>query len=313
MNALAIKPNAALALLGVFAVLLLASAIVWVLRRRFPERNYAELGQRTRSWWIMAGVFAVAIGLNRNVSLAFFAFVSFLALKEYLSLIPTRRADRRVLLWAYLAIPLQFLWIEREWYGMFIIFIPVYAFLFLPMRMVMIGETQDFLRAAGTLHWGLMTMVFSISHLAFLLVLPEARDTVAGGAGLVLFLVLLTEGNDIAQYVWGKLLGRRKIIPKVSPNKTWEGFLGGMLTTTLLAALLAPWLTPLSLVHALLAGLLIAGAGFVGDVVISAIKRDLGVKDSGALIPGHGGILDRIDSLTYTAPLFFHFLRYLYF
>lgn len=313
MNALAIKPNAAWALLGVFAVLLLASAIVWTLRRRHPERNYAELAQRTRSWWIMAGVFAVGIGLNRDVSLAFFAFVSFLALKEYLSLIPTRRADRRALLWAYLAIPLQFLWIEREWYGMFIIFIPVYAFLFLPMRMVMIGETQDFLRAAGTLHWGLMTLVFSISHLAFLLVLPEARDTVAGGAGLVLFLVLLTEGNDVFQYVWGKLFGRHKIVPKVSPNKTWEGFLGGLFTTTVLAALLAPWLTPLSLLHALWAGLLIAGAGFVGDVVISAVKRDLGVKDSGALIPGHGGILDRIDSLTYTAPLFFHFMRYLYF
>lgn len=313
MNALAIKPNAAWALLGVFAVLLLASAIVWTLWRRHPERNYAELAQRTRSWWIMAGVFAVGIGLNRDVSLAFFAFVSFLALKEYLSLIPTRRADRRALLWAYLAIPLQFLWIEREWYGMFIIFIPVYAFLFLPMRMVMIGETQDFLRAAGTLHWGLMTLVFSISHLAFLLVLPEARDTVAGGAGLVLFLVLLTEGNDVFQYVWGKLFGRHKIVPKVSPNKTWEGFLGGLFTTTALAALLAPWLTPLSLLHALWAGLLIAGAGFVGDVVISAVKRDLGVKDSGALIPGHGGILDRIDSLTYTAPLFFHFMRYLYF
>jgi phosphatidate cytidylyltransferase len=313
MNWLAVKPNVAYTLGGIFAVLALASVIVWVLQRRSPERNYAELRQRVHSWWIMVGVFAAAMSLNRNVSLAFFAFVSFLALKEYLSLIPTRRADRRVLLWAYLAIPLQFLWIAREWYGMFIIFIPVYAFLFMPMRMVMIGETQDFLRAAGTLHWGLMTMVFSISHVAFLLVLPEARDTVAGGPGLVLFLVLLTESNDVAQYVWGKLLGRHRIIPKVSPNKTWEGFIGGFLTTAGLAVLLAPWLTPLSLAHAFGAGLLIAWAGFIGDVVISALKRDLGVKDSGALIPGHGGILDRIDSLTYTAPLFFHFMRYLYF
>jgi phosphatidate cytidylyltransferase len=313
MNWLAVKPNVLYALAGVFGVLVLASAIVWLLQRRVPGKDYRELRQRVNSWWLMASVFAAAMSLNRNVSLVFFAFVSFLALKEYLSLVPTRRADRRVLLWAYLAIPLQFLWIAEAWYGMFIIFIPVYAFLFLPMRMVMIGETADFLRAAGTLHWGLMTMVFSISHLAFLLVLPEAEGSVAGGPGLVLFLVLLTESNDVAQYIWGKLLGRHKIIPKVSPNKTWEGFVGGFLTTAGLSVLLAPWLTPLSLEHAIVAGLLIGWAGFIGDVVISALKRDIGVKDSGALIPGHGGMLDRIDSLTYTAPLFFHFMRYLYF
>lgn len=313
MNWLAIKPNVAYALVGVFGILSLATAIVYGLQRRRPEQSYVELRQRLRSWWIIVTVFATAMSVGRNGSLFFFAFVSFLALKEYLSLIPTRRADRRVLLWAYLAIPLQFLWIAQEWYGMFIIFIPVYAFLFLPIRMVMIGETADFLRAAGTLHWGLMTMVFSISHVAFLLILPEAKDTVAGGPGLVLFLVLLTESNDVAQYVWGKLFGRHKIVPKVSPNKTWEGFVGGFLTTAGLAVILAPWLTPLDAKHAIVSGLLIGWAGFIGDVVISALKRDIGVKDSGTLLPGHGGILDRIDSLTYTAPLFFHFMRYQYF
>jgi phosphatidate cytidylyltransferase len=313
MNMLAVKPNVAYALAGVFAALALASLIVWALRRRRPERDYRELGQRVNSWWTMAAVFAAALVLNRDISLAFFACVSFLALKEYLSLIPTRRADRRPLFWAYLTVPAQYGWIAQEWYGMFIVFIPVYAFLFLPMRMVLIGETQDFLRAAGTLHWGLMTTVFSLSHLAFMLVLPADNNPAGGGAGLVLFLVLLTEGNDVAQYVWGKLFGRRKIVPKVSPNKTWAGFLGGALTTAALSVLLAPWLTPLSQERALAVGVLIGCAGFVGDVVVSAVKRDIGVKDSGALIPGHGGILDRIDSLTYTAPLFFHAMRYWYF
>jgi phosphatidate cytidylyltransferase len=313
MNWLAVKLPVALTLGGIFAVLLFASLTVYVLQRRSPGKNYGELRQRVRSWWVMVGVFTLAMVLDRNISLVFFALLSFLALKEYFSLIPTRRADRRVLFWAYLAIPLQYYWVAREWYGMFIIFIPVYAFLFLPMRMVTIGETRDFLKAAGTIHWGLMTLVFSLSHLAFLLVLPGAETSVAGGPGLVLFLVLLTESNDVAQYIWGKLLGRRKVIPKVSPNKTWAGFIGGFLTTAALAVALAPWLTPLSLEHAVMAGLLIGFSGFIGDVVISALKRDLGVKDSGALIPGHGGVLDRIDSLTYTAPLFFHFIRYLYF
>jgi phosphatidate cytidylyltransferase len=158
-----------------------------------------------------------------------------------------------------------------------------------------------------------MTLVFGISHIAYLLVLPEASNPNAGGPGLVLFLVFLTQFNDVAQYLWGKTLGRHKIIPKVSPNKTWEGFLGAVATTTLLSLLLSGWLTPMSWRVAIAAGLLISIAGFVGDVTISALKRDIGLKDSGSMLPGHGGILDRIDSLTYTAPLFFHFIYYLYY
>jgi phosphatidate cytidylyltransferase len=158
-----------------------------------------------------------------------------------------------------------------------------------------------------------MTMVFSISHVAYLLVLPAVAGSRAGGAGLLLYLVFLTQANDVAQFLWGKSLGKNKIVPSVSPNKTWEGFLGGVGTTTVLAALLSGLLTPLSVPQSLLAGILIATAGFVGDVTISAVKRDIGVKDSGSLLPGHGGIMDRIDSLTYTAPLFFHFIYYLYY
>jgi phosphatidate cytidylyltransferase len=186
-------------------------------------------------------------------------------------------------------------------------------FLFLPLPMLIRGETDGFLKAIGTLNWGLMATVYSISHAAFLLVLPAGGNPGAGGAGLLLFLVLLTEFNDVAQYVWGRTLGRHKVIPRVSPNKTWEGLLGGIATTSLLSLLLAPVLTPLAPVPAAALGAFLGAAGFVGDVTISAIKRDLGIKDSGALIPGHGGILDRLDSLTYTAPLFFHIIRYFYY
>ncbi len=294
---------------GVWGLLALATVVVW----RLAPAPDSELRQRIRSWWLIVALCSLALTFSRAAALVFFGLVSFLALKEYLTLIPTRQTDRRVLFWAYLSIPVQYFWIGIEWYGMFIIFIPVYLFLLLPVAMVLNGETQGYLRAAGTLHWGLMSMVFSLSHLAYLLVLPQGEYPHVSGPGLVLFLLLLTELNDVAQYCWGKLLGRHRISPTVSPNKTIEGFVGGVATTVPLAALLAPWLTPFSVLDALLAGALIAVAGFFGDLSLSALKRDLGIKDSGNLLPGHGGILDRVDSLTYTAPLFFHFTRYFYF
>ena len=313
MTFLGIQPAVVQALAGIFGLLIIASAMVALLGPRLAPASRAELVARIQSWWLMFVIFAVAMALSRNVSLVFFGFVSFMALKEYFSLVPTRRVDRRVLFWAYLTIPAQYMLVGMEWYGMFIILIPVYAFLLLPMRMVLAGETRHFLRAAGTMHWGLMAMVFSISHVAYLLVLPEAVNPGAGGSGLVLFLVFLTQFNDVAQYCWGKLLGRHKALPTISPGKTVEGVIGGLATTTALAWLLSGWLTPLSTGQALAAGALIAMAGFIGDVTISALKRDLGVKDSGSLLPGHGGILDRIDSLIYTAPLFFHFIHYLHY
>jgi phosphatidate cytidylyltransferase len=299
-----------LALLGVFALLALASLATAILRRRRPGPQLDELRARIRSWWWMVGIFTLAMLSTRGISLAFMGLLSFLALKEFLSLIPTRRADRKVLLWAYLAIPLQYTWVAMDWYGMFIVFIPVYMLILMPVRMVLIGQTEGFLKAAGTLHWGLMMTVFSLSHMAFLLRLPAKG---AGGPGLVLFLVILTELNDVAQYVFGKLFGRHHVMPSVSPKKTYEGLIGGLATTVILALVLAPHLTPLARGESLAAGALIGLAGFLGDVTISAVKRDVGVKDSGTLLPGHGGILDRVDSLTFTGPLFFHFVRYLYF
>jgi phosphatidate cytidylyltransferase len=296
--------------LGILASLLaIATIAVYVV----PAYQQPELQQRMTSWcWIVA-IFATTAIVNRSISITLFGFLSFLAFKEYISLIPTRLSDRRVLFWAYLAIAIQYYWISIHWYIMFLIFIPIYVFLFLPLRMVIAGETQGFLKAIGTLHWGLMLTVFSLGHLAYLLVLPDRGNPIAGSAGLMLYLVFLTEINDIAQYIWGKSFGRHPVTPTVSPNKTWEGLLGGIGTTTILAVALATFLTPFDWIHALGVGLLISCAGFIGDVTISALKRDLGVKDSGTLIPGHGGILDRIDSLTYTAPLFFHFTVYFYF
>jgi phosphatidate cytidylyltransferase len=303
----------AYALAGIGGLLIVASIATWMLSRLKPAKDFTELKQRVNSWWVMAGIFALAIVLDQKVSLFFLGFVSFIAFKEYLSLVPTRRADRRVLLLAYLSIPIQYYLIAVGWYGLFIIFIPVYMFLLIPVRMVTIGATDGFLKAAGTIHWGLMTTVFSVGHAAYLLVLPAEVNPGAGGAGLLLFLVFLTQFNDVAQFIWGKTIGHTKVVPTVSPGKTRGGLLGGLTTTVILAALLGPWLTPMSLLHSVAAGVIIGLGGFLGDVSISAVKRDVGAKDSGQLLPGHGGILDRIDSLTFTAPLFFHFIKYLYY
>jgi len=297
---------------GVWAVLVVASLIVWGLRLRGPAERYEELVRRTESWWWMIGAFTFAIAVNTTVAIVFLASISYLALKEYLSLIPTRRIDRGLLLFAYLAIPIQYYWAATDWYGMFIVFVPVWLFLFFPALMASRGDTQGFLRAVGTLSWGLMLTVFALSHLAMLLVSGEVNNPVAGGVGLLFFVVVLTQFNDVAQYTWGKLIGRHKVTPKVSPKKTWEGLIGGVLTTVAVAACLGPYLTPMDWQWSALAGGVIGVAGFLGDITISAVKRDLGVKDTGGLIPGHGGILDRVDSLTYAAPAFFHFFRYFF-
>ncbi|AKG24451.1 phosphatidate cytidylyltransferase [Calothrix sp. 336/3] len=306
-------PNVLWAFAGIFTLLIIASIVIAILALRQPETDYTELKQRVQSWWIIVILFTIALTVNKSIAIIFFAFLSFLALKEYFSLIPTRIEDRRVIFWAYLGLIIEYYWIHINWYVMFLIFIPVYMFLFLPMRMVIIGETEGFLKAVGTIHWGLMLTVYCFGHMAYLLMAPAEVNPVAGGAGFILYLVFLTQINDIAQYIWGKSLGKHKVLPTVSPNKTWEGLLGGIFTTTVMAVIIAPWLTPFPPLYALSVGILIGVAGFIGDVTISALKRDLGVKDSGNLIPGHGGILDRIDSLTYTAPLFFHFTAYFYF
>ena len=301
--------------LGLVAVLLAGAYLFsrFLLADASPAK--AEILTRIRTWcWIVAFLLPVFL-LSTPWPQIMLGIVSFLAFKEFLTLTPSRSQDRWAFLSAYIAIPLQYLWAGTAWYGMFLIFIPVYLFLFLPSSMVLAGRPQGFLRATATLHWGVMTTVFSLSHMAYLLVLP-ARAGKYGpvdGAALLFFLIFLTEINDVAQFVWGKSCGKRKILPLVSPKKTWEGFLGGVATTLLLCFILAPFFTPMSGWKSLLLGLVVGVFGFVGDVVMSAVKRDIGVKDSGVLLPGHGGILDRLDSLSFSAPLYFHILYYFYY
>ncbi len=292
---------------SVVGVLVFASAVCGGLVVKNKTKDYTELKLRIVSWWWMIGLMFGALILGTGASVVFLGLLSYLAFKEFMSIVPTRQSDRRVVFWAYLAIPVQYYWVYSEWYELFTIFVPVFLFLFIPMRMVLIGETKGFIRSAGVMQWGVMLTVYGLSHIAYLLVVP-VKGFEGSGVGLVLFLLVMTQLNDVSQYVWGKCFGRRKIIPKVSPNKTWEGFLGGVFTICLVSYFVSPMLTPLVGLNGVWAGLVISVGGFIGDVVLSSVKRDLAIKDTGQLIPGHGGILDRLDSLMYTAPLYFHFM-----
>jgi phosphatidate cytidylyltransferase len=300
---------------GLFGLLVLASLVGAILARAAKsekgQATVANLNARMRAWWVMSGIFAITLIIGPNGSTILFAFISFLALREYVSLIDPFPADHRTLFWTFFVItPLQYWLVYRQWYGLFSILIPVYAFLFVPTRLAISGETQKFLDRASRIHWGLMVCVYCISYAPALLMLniPGYRGQ---DAKLLLFLVVVVQLSDVFQYVWGKLLGKRKIAPNVSPNKTWEGFVGGVATAVAVGAGLY-WMTPFRPGEALLMSLAITLTGFAGGLTMSAVKRDRGIKDFGTMVEGHGGILDRMDSICFSAPIFFHLTRYFF-
>ena len=300
---------------GVLGILVLASAIGVVLRRAAKSdaarATIDNLNARTRAWWKMCAIFALTLLIGRVGSLVLFGLLSLFALREYITLVPTRRADHRTLLWSFFIItPLQYYLVGIKWYGFFAIMIPVFAFVFVPTRIAMSGDTEYFLERAAKIQFGLMICAFCLSHAPALLIL-DIPGFAGLNAQLLLYLVLVDQMSDVLQYVWGKLAGKHKIAPSVSPNKTWEGFLGGLATATLLGAALW-WATPFTPLQAAGMSLVITLLGFAGGLVMSAIKRDAGVKDFGAVIEGHGGILDRIDSLCFAATIFFHLVRYFF-
>jgi phosphatidate cytidylyltransferase len=299
---------------GVIAVLVVATVVGVVLSRRArTERARATIGNlnaRIRAWWAMIVIFAIAVWTGGIGSIVLFAFMSLLALREFVTLAPTGREDHRTLLWTFFVVlPLQYYLIAIRWYGLFAILIPVYAFVLVAVSNAIAGRTDRFLERTATIHWGLMVCVYCVSHAPALLILdvPGYRTN----AKLLVFLVLVVQISDVLQYVFGKLFGKRPIAPKISPNKTWEGFAGGVAGACAIGTAVW-WATPFSPAVALAMSLAITLAGFAGGLVMSAIKRDRGVKDYGALIAGHGGMLDRIDSLCFAAPVFFHLTRYFF-
>jgi phosphatidate cytidylyltransferase len=310
-----IDPDMQMLFGGILALLAAASLIGWGLSKTIRGESgravIANLNARIRAWWIMAAVFAAAMVVGSIGTILLFGLLSFLALREFITLAPTRAGDHRALFWAFFFFtPLQYYLVAIHWYGLFSILIPVYAFLFLPFRSVVSGDTEGFLERTAKIQWGLMICVYCVSHAPAILAL-SIPGFEGQNARLLLFFILIVQISDVLQYVCGKTMGRHKIAPKVSPNKTWEGFIGGVLLATGIGTCLW-WATPFSRREAAVLSLLICLMGFAGGLCMSAIKRDRGLKDFGAMIEGHGGILDRIDSICFAAPVFFHMVRYFF-
>jgi phosphatidate cytidylyltransferase len=284
--------------------------IVNGLKKKISPELLLETKERIRTWGLILALLTGAVLLGKTGLIWFFAMVSFFAFKEYISIIPTRPTDRRTLFWAYLAIPIQYILIAQGHFVLSLIFVPIYVFLFLPIRLILSGDTVHFLRSLSYFHWGLMMFIFCIGHAALFFTPTTKVFSVDQRISTILYLITLTQGNDIAQFIFGKVLGNKKIVPKISPGKTWAGFWGGVVFSTAFGGCIGPLMTPLSPFLAMVSGMLIGVFGFLGDVTFSAMKRDLKIKDTSMMLPGHGGIIDRIDSLTFTTPLFFHFFNY---
>ncbi len=297
---------------GLLATVSLASVIGYALQRRQPVNPaIGNLNARIRSWWMMILVGGVALLAGRLAIIVLFACISFFALREFLTQPPVVRADHSALsVCFFLVLPVQYVLIGIGWYGLFSIWIPLYCFLALAIVAALFTGTARFLDRTAAVYWGVMVCVYCISYVPALLMLRipgyENRAPL-----LIVFLVLVAQGSDILQYVWGKLIGRHQVLPPLSPSKTVEGLVGGVLSATVFGALL--WsITPFTVLQAGLMAFLIAILGFLGGLVMSAIKRDRGIKDWSPLIKGHGGMLDRVDSLCFSAPVFFHLTRYFF-
>jgi phosphatidate cytidylyltransferase len=299
--------------LGVLAFLGLATAIGQVLARRHsPQGGNAaieNLNARIKSWWVMVVLLALAFMTGKAGVTILFAILSFAALREFVTLTTKRRADHWALVAAFFVVlPLQYWLVWADHYGIYSIMIPVYAFLFLPILSVFRGDTGGFLMRVAETQWALMICVFCASHVPALLFLDipgyEGKTVL-----LIAYLVIVVQMSDVLQYVWGKLVGRTKVAPSLSPSKTVEGLVGGGLSAVLVGTGLW-WITPFGPLQAALMAAMIVLMGFLGGLVMSAIKRDRGIKDWGHLIEGHGGFIDRLDSVLFAAPVFFHVVRY---
>jgi phosphatidate cytidylyltransferase len=286
------------------------------LRGAVSDLAASRLGS-LRTWWILACLLSVAVICGERGVLVLLAVASALSLQEFVRLIGWDVAGRPTVIAVFAVLPVYYLLALAGWLDLLRQTAPVVFLVSLGGMRACLGNTQAYVRTTVAMFWGLMLIVYCLSHAAMSLEISTVAQPLTGRVGWFLFLILLTETNDIMQAITGRRCGKTKITPRVSPNKSLQGLLGGMTSTVALAVISAPWLTSLTLGRSVgmglclsvAAGLLISVFGFLGDINMSSVKRDVGVKDASQLLPGQGGMIDRINSLTFTAPMFYYFVR----
>lgn len=305
------------ALIGIVVLLLTAATAIGRVLKRQTEwgLNPAAVeafNSRLRAWWLICFLLAWAFVFPHGTTVALFGGLSFWALREFITLTPTRLSDHVALLWVFFFFtPFQYVLVALDNYPLYSVMIPVYAFLFIPAKAAFAGDPRRFLERVAKIQCGLLICVYCLSHAPALLYLT-LPDPEYATERLLFFFVVMVLLSDAMQFVWGKLYGNHPIAPEINESRTWEGLLGSAATTALVGAVLW-WATPFGAAwKSGLMSLLIAIMGFAGGMTMSAIKRDRGVKDYGTLIEGHGGVLDRIDSVCFAAPVFYHVTRFFF-
>jgi phosphatidate cytidylyltransferase len=315
----------------VLVVLGIASSVAHYLTRTpNPLINPALVQRfvhRLWAWWLMFAILIAGLFMHRIGTIILFGLVSFWAFREFITMTPTRRGDHRALFWSLVVFtPLQYVLIAiSHWnirpdesidlYGIYSIMIPVYASLFIPARIAMAGDHKRFLERSAQIQAGLLICVYCLSFAPALLDLrlstSEGEPWNGSNAGLLFFFILISQISDVFQWTWSRIKGNRIIAKDVSSSRTWEGLMGGSLSTGIVGALLF-WVTPFTPWQAASMAIVVAWLGFAGGMTMSAIKRDRGVHDYGSLVLGHAGVLDRIDTLCFSAPIFYHLTRFFF-
>ncbi len=291
----------------VVGLLPVSAVIVWVLHRlgRTSAETHRELVLRIRSWAVLVPLLIGPVLLGAAAVIIGVAVLSALCFGEFARATGLFR-DRAIAAVVGVALLFSTYAVADHWYGFFVA-VPVLAVSLLAAVAVLRDEPQGYLQRVGLGTVSLLLFVHGLGYLGYLANDPGYRP-------LLLLVLLTVELNDIFAYLTGRLFGATKLLPKTSPGKTGGGALGALICTTTLVALLGsvvlagtPAGRPVSLI---VLGLLVSIAGQAGDLVLSSAKRDIGVKDMGARIPGHGGLLDRFDSLLLVAPVVFHYVGY---
>lgn len=295
-------------LVGIYFLLIIFTLIFVPWEKLRPSKGMHEIVLRVYSWWVILVLATVMFVLPEKLALIGIVILTFVSLREFLTKLSVTKNFRNTLFYIYLAIPIQFYVAKYGTSYSFNAFIPVYMFFLIPVRNILHGEYDNYLEFNGKVFWAVMLIVYGFSNLTFLRHQGEIQGYVGEQDLIIILIVFLTQINDVLQFLWGKSIGKHKLSPTISPNKTIEGFLGGAITLSALSYSLSDYLPFERPIEAAIFGFLLSLFGLFGDLNMSAVKRDLGVKDMDDLIPGHGGILDRLDSLSFTLPFTVHYL-----